>query len=49
MPQFKFMAPLVAHLQRGLQDKEQIESLNLEAEFVARYTATVGGRNLKLV
>ena len=49
MPQFEFMAPLVLLLQRGLQDKEQIEQLNLEVEFTARYAAMVGGRNLKLV
>ena len=49
MPQFKFTAPLVLLLQRGLQDKEQVERLTPEAEFVARYTATVGGRNLELV
>ena len=48
-PQFHFAAPLVALLQRGLQDKEQIKRLTLEAEFVARYAATIGGRNLKLV
>ena len=48
-PQFHFAAPLVALLRRGLQDKEQIERLTLEAEFVARYTATIGGKNLKLV
>ena len=48
-PQFEFAAPLVSLLQRGLQDKEQIEWLNLEVEFVARYVATVGGRNLELV
>ena len=48
MPQFHFAAPLVALLRRGLQDKEQIERLTLEAEFVARYAATIGGRNLEL-
>ena len=48
MPQFHFAAPLVALLKRGLQDKEQIKRLTLEAEFVARYTATIGGRNLEL-
>ena len=48
-PQFHFAAPLVALLRRGLQDKEQIERLTLEAEFVARYTVTIGGRNLELV
>ena len=47
--QFKFVAPLVALLQRGLQDKEQIKQLGLEAEFLARYSVTVGGRNLELV
>ena len=47
-PQFHFTAPLVALLQRGLQDKEQIERLTPEAEFVARYAATIRGRNLKL-
>ena len=46
--QFHFAAPLVALLQRGLQDKEQIERLTPEAEFVARYAATIGGRNLEL-
>ena len=49
MPQFHFAAPLVVLLRRGLQDKEQIERLTLEVEFVARYAATVGGRNLELV
>ena len=49
MPQFEFTAPLVALLQRGLQDKEQIKQLTPEAEFVARYAATIGGRNLELV
>ena len=48
-PQFHFTAPLVAFLQRGLQDKEQIEQLTPEAEFVARYAAMIGGRNLELV
>ena len=48
-PQFEFTAPLVVLLQRGLQDKEQIKQLSPEAEFVARYTVMVGGRNLKLV
>ena len=47
-PQFHFAAPLVALLQRGLQDKEQIERLTLEVEFVVRYAATIGGRNLEL-
>ena len=49
MPQFHFAAPLVALLQRGLQDKEQIKRLTPEVEFVARYAVTIGGRNLKLV
>ena len=49
MPQYHFVAPLVSLLQRGLQDKEQVEQLTLEVEFEARYTATIGGRNLKLV
>ena len=49
MLQFKFAAPLVVLLQRGLQDKEQIEQLGPEAEFMVRYAATVGGRNLELV
>ena len=48
MPQFHFAAPLVALLRRGLQDKEQIERLTPEAEFMARYAATIGGRNLEL-
>ena len=48
-PQFHFTASLVALLWRGLQDKEQIGRLTPEAEFMARYTATIGGRNLKLV
>ena len=48
-PQFHFAAPLVALLNRGLKDKEQIERLTPEAEFVARYTATIRGRNLELV
>ena len=47
--QFHFAAPLVVLLQRGLQDKEQIEWLTSEVEFVARYAATIGGRNLELV
>ena len=47
--QFHFAAPLVALLNRGLKDKEQIERLTPEAEFVARYAATIGGRNLELV
>ena len=47
-PQFEFAAPLVALLQRGLQDKEQVEQLTPEAEFVVRYAVTVGGRNLEL-
>ena len=47
--QFEFTAPLVSLLQRGLQDKEQVERLTPEAEFVARYTVMVGGRNLELV
>ena len=46
--QFKFADPLVALLNRGLQDQEQMERLGPEAEFVARYTATIGGRNLEL-
>ena len=49
MPQFHFAAPLVALLWRGLQDKEQIERLTPEAEFMARYIVTIGGRNLELV
>ena len=49
MPQFHFTAPLVALLRRGLQDKEQMERLTPEAEFVVRYAATIGGRNLELV
>ena len=49
MPQFHFAAPLVVLLQRGLQDKELIERLTPEAEFVARYAVTIGGRNLELV
>ena len=48
MPQFHFAAPLVVLLQRGLKDREQIERLTPEAEFVARYSATIGGRNLEL-
>ena len=49
MPQFCFAAPLVALLRRGLQDKEQIERLTPEAEFMARYAAMIRGRNLELV
>ena len=49
MLQFQFTAPLVSLLWRGLQDKEQIKCLTPEAEFVARYAATIGGRNLELV
>ena len=49
MPQFQFAAPLVALLQKGLQDKEQIEWLGPEVEFMVRYAAMVGGRNLELV
>ena len=49
MPQFHFAAPLVLLLRRGLQDKEQIERLTPEVEFVARYDVMVGGRNLELV
>ena len=49
MLQFHFAAPLVALLQRGLQDKEQIEWLTPEVEFVVRYAVTIGGRNLELV
>ena len=48
-PLFDFAAPLVALLKRGLQDKEQIKRLTPEAEFVARYAATIRGRNLELV
>ena len=48
-PLFHFAVPLVALLRGGLQDKEQIERLTLEAEFMARYAAMIGGRNLKLV
>ena len=48
-PQLHFVAPLVSLLQRGLQDKEQVERLTPEAEFVARYAASIGGRNLELV
>ena len=48
-PQFHFAAPLVALLRRGLQDKEQIKRLTPEAEFVARDTVTIRGRNLELV
>ena len=47
--QFKFAAPLVSLLQRGLQDKEQVKWRTPEVEFVARHTAMIGGRNLKLV
>ena len=47
-PQFEFATPLVALLWRGLQDKEQVERLTPEAEFVVRYAATIGGRNLEL-
>ena len=47
-PQFHFAAPLVALLSRGLKDREQVERLTPEAEFVVRYTATIGGRNLEL-
>ena len=47
-PQFHFAAPLVALLKRGLQDKEQIKRLTPEAEFIVRYAATIGGRNLEL-
>ena len=47
--QFHFAAPLVALLQRGLQDKEQIERLTPEVEFMVRYAAMIGGRNLELV
>ena len=46
MSQFHFTAPLVVLLRRGLQDKEQIERLTPEVEFVARYAVTIGGRNL---
>ena len=49
MLQYHFTAPLVGLLQRGLQDKEQVEQLTPEAEFTARYAATIGGRNLELV
>ena len=49
MPQFQFAAPLVVLLWRGLQNKEQIERLTPEAEFMARYAATIRGRNLELV
>ena len=44
--QFHFVAPLVSLLQRGLQDKEQIKQLGSEVEFVVRYAAMIGGRNL---
>ena len=47
-PQFHFAAPLVALLNRGLKDKEQVERLTPEAEFIARYAAMIGGRNLEL-
>ena len=47
-PQFHFAALLVVLHNRGLKDKEQIERLTPEVEFVARYAATIGGRNLKL-
>ena len=47
-PLFHFTAPLVALLNRGLKDKEQIERLTPEVEFVARYAATIRGRNLEL-
>ena len=47
--QFHFVAPLVSLLQRGLQDKEQIKQLGSEVEFVVRYAAMIGGRNLELV
>ena len=49
MLQFEFVASLVALLQRGLQDKEQVKRLTPEVEFVARYAVMIGGRNLKLV
>ena len=49
MLQYHFAAPLVALLQRDLQDKEQIEWLTPEVEFVVRYAAMIGGRNLELV
>ena len=48
-PQFELVAPLVSLLQKGLQDKEQVKQIGPEVEFVARYAATIGGRNLKLV
>ena len=47
-PQFPFAAPLVALLRRGLQDKKQIKRLTPEVEFMARYAATIRGRNLEL-
>ena len=47
--QFKFAGPLVAILNRGLQDQEQMERLGPEAEFVVRYAVMIGGRTLKLV
>ena len=46
--QFEFAAPLVSLLKRGLQDKEQVERINPEAEFVVRYATMIGGRNLEL-
>ena len=49
MPQYHFAAPLVGLLQRGLQDKEQVEQLTPEAEFVVRYAAMIRRRNLELV
>ena len=49
MPQFEFAAPLVVLLQRGLQDKEQVEQLSPGVEFVVRYTVMIGWRNLELV
>ena len=48
MPQFHFVAPLVALLNRGLQDQEQTEQLGLEVEFMARYTVMVGGMRVCL-
>ena len=48
-PQYHFAARLVGLLQRGLQDKEQVERLTPEVEFVVRYTVMTGGRNLELV
>ena len=47
--QYHFAAPLVSLLQRGLQDKEQVERLTPETEFVARYAVTIEGRDLELV